>query len=95
MAEILCRFQTDYIVCGLAPLDDHLMLLAYTDETVDDSSNKKAGANRVGQPPEIRVVTMKNEELSSDVLTVPGFEAYMARNYRLGKRLVSFFPQFL
>jgi len=29
-------------------------------------------------------VTMKNEELSSDVLTVAGFESCMARNYRLG-----------
>ena len=39
---------------------------------------------QVGQPPEIHVVTMKNEELSSDVLTVAGYEGCMARNYRLG-----------
>jgi hypothetical protein len=47
MGVIMARFQTDYIVCGIAPLNDNLALLAYTDETVDDSSNKKAGARRV------------------------------------------------
>ena len=47
MAEIVCRLQTEYIVCGIAPLGDNLVLLAYSDESVDDSSNKKAGAKRV------------------------------------------------
>jgi hypothetical protein len=43
----------------------------------------------VGQPPEIRVVTMKNEELTSDVLTIVGYETCMARNYRLGTHALS------
>jgi len=47
MAEITCRFQTEYIVCGIAPLGENLVLLAYLDEPIDDSSNKKAGAKRV------------------------------------------------
>ena len=36
-----------------------------------------------GQRPEVRILTRENEELTSDALSVNGFQQYQAKDYRL------------
>jgi hypothetical protein len=48
-------------VCGIAPFGEYLCLLAYIEE---DENGRK-----VPQPPELRIITRHNEEISSDALT--------------------------
>jgi len=43
------------------------------------------------QRPEIRIVSLQNEEISSDALSVTGYEHYQAKDYRLGNFNLSFF----
>lgn len=31
-----CRFQTDFIVCGIAPFKDMLLLMAYVVDDIDE-----------------------------------------------------------
>ena len=35
----LYRFQTDFIVCGIAPFKDMLLLLAYVVDDIDEIAN--------------------------------------------------------
>lgn len=46
--EIVCFFHTDFFICGIAPLNDNLVLLAF----VVDEEAREAGAQR----PELRIV---------------------------------------
>jgi len=39
---------------------------------------------QTAQRPEIRIVTIRNEEISSDALTLHGYEHFQAKDYRLG-----------
>lgn len=74
--EILAFFHTDFYIAGLAPLDGGLLvLLAY----VVDAE----GGNKAAERPELRILTRSNEEVSSDALSMHGFERLAAKDYRL------------
>ncbi|KAK3247688.1 Vacuolar protein sorting-associated protein 41 [Cymbomonas tetramitiformis] len=72
------RFQTEYYISGLAPYGDSIIILAYIPEE-QGQGEKGKGAMR----PEVRLVTYNNEEISTDVLSVHGYEHYKANDYLL------------
>ncbi|KAG5460394.1 MAG: LOW QUALITY PROTEIN: hypothetical protein BJ554DRAFT_7565, partial [Olpidium bornovanus] len=82
--DVLTMFQTDYIISGVAPFRDMLLLLTYTvdrmienEQTEDEEEQRRKVACR----PELRIVDSKNEELSSDALSLTGFEYYQPNDY--------------
>jgi len=82
--EIVAVFQTDFWVCGLAPLassSDELVVLAYVD---DDEDDEGGGGRRDALKPELRIISCAtNEELSSDALTIHRYSENTALDYRL------------
>ncbi|KAI9098827.1 hypothetical protein DFS34DRAFT_619093 [Phlyctochytrium arcticum] len=85
--EITCQFRTDFIVCGIAPLADEIVLLSYLTD-LPDSKNvdmvPETPMKRVrAKPPEIHIVTATGEAVGNDVLSLLGFEHYRANDYRL------------
>ncbi|KAI8371458.1 uncharacterized protein BYT42DRAFT_594997 [Radiomyces spectabilis] len=86
--EIVGMFQTDYIVCGIAPFNDTLLLLAYILEddlaSLDaDSQNPEHQRKRLATRPELHIINSDNEEISADVLALQGYEYYQANDYVL------------
>ncbi|KAJ2375006.1 Vacuolar protein sorting-associated protein 41 [Coemansia sp. RSA 2607] len=81
-AEISVALRTDFVACGVAPLDDSLLLLAYGDA---ETAAGRADAGRSGAPPvELRVVSRAQmEELSSDVLALAAHEVLQPNDYAL------------
>jgi hypothetical protein len=73
------RFRTEYIISGIAPFGNDLVILSYS-EAEDNNSNQKTNPNTnssiKGSEPELRIVTRDNAELSLDVLSIQGFENY-------------------
>ena len=65
---------TDYWICGIAPFGDYLVTLAYA-----------KGEDTVGAAPrpELRIITRNNEPISSDALSIHGYEHYGPTDYRL------------
>ncbi|KAJ3013357.1 Vacuolar protein sorting-associated protein 41 [Thoreauomyces humboldtii] len=86
--EILCQFRTDFIVSGIAPLDQDIVLLSYM---TDIAASKNVDVIQSGparraksKPPEIHIVTRLGQSVATDVLSLVGFEHYNANDYRLG-----------
>ncbi|KAL2920015.1 Vacuolar protein sorting-associated protein 41 [Polyrhizophydium stewartii] len=85
--EVSHQFRTDFIVSGIGPLGDSLVLLGYiTDlsplrnvDLLDTSAIKRQKA----QPPEIHIVDLSGESVASDVLSLIGFEYFQANDYHL------------
>ncbi|KAJ1977683.1 Vacuolar protein sorting-associated protein 41 [Dimargaris xerosporica] len=86
-AEITAMFQLDAAVCGLAPFDNHLLVLSYDVDTLqpDETFTDETLQHRsVAYPPSLRIVNYQAEELACDLLTVHGYELFQAHDYRLG-----------
>ncbi|KAI8987337.1 hypothetical protein BDF20DRAFT_814816 [Mycotypha africana] len=89
--EIVHMFQTDYMICGIAPFGDMLMLLAYfteeqqkRDQDEDTELTSRRNGNRwLASKPELHIINANNEEISADVLALHGFELYQANDYVL------------
>ncbi|RZC77090.1 hypothetical protein C5167_001267 [Papaver somniferum] len=84
--DIVASFQTSYCISGIAPYGDALVVLAYIPEKEDGEKEFSSTApSRQGnaQRPEVRIVTWKNDELTTDALPVHGFEHYKAKDYAL------------
>ncbi|CEP10790.1 hypothetical protein [Parasitella parasitica] len=84
--EITAMFQTDYIISGIAPFNDTLVLLSYLLEEEDkerDSENTASQRKRLASKPELHIINEDNEEISADVLALHGFEHYQANDYVL------------
>ncbi|GBG66483.1 hypothetical protein CBR_g63066 [Chara braunii] len=97
--EVVAMFRTDYWVSGVAPYDKDLLVLAYITTTVSEdgadtsSSHTPSGSEngvtvppqpaQAAQRPEIRILTWKNEELTSDALDIRGYEHFQANDYAL------------
>lgn len=80
--EITTIFQTDYMISGIAPFNDTLMLLSYIlEDEVEDESNM--GRKRLAAKPELHIINADNEEISADVLALHGYEHYQANDYVL------------
>lgn len=59
-----------------------LVVLAYIHDQPEGTANP-APPHASGQRPEVRILTRENEELTSDALSVNGFQQYQAKDYRL------------
>ncbi|KAI9491298.1 hypothetical protein BDB00DRAFT_767376 [Zychaea mexicana] len=86
--EIISMFQTDYIISGIAPFNDTLLLLGYIiddDESalVVDTQDPAMQRKRRAVRPELHIINDENEEISADVLALHGFEHYQANDYVL------------
>ncbi|KAI8618778.1 hypothetical protein BC830DRAFT_1107192 [Chytriomyces sp. MP71] len=90
--EIMCEFRTDFIVSGIAPLLDQIVLLSFivdmdglrNIDVLPSSSDEATVSKRVvSQQPEVHVVDMHGEHIANDVLNVFGYEHYRANDYHL------------
>lgn len=75
--EIVFQFDTDYYISGLAPLCDQLVILFYVTENSDKEDTARPRLDIIQPLPE------SCEEISSDALTVRGFQENECRDYRL------------
>ncbi|CAO3594593.1 unnamed protein product [Absidia cylindrospora] len=90
--EITTMFQTEYIISGISPFNDTILLLAYmldeeeTSSADYDAENPAFQRRRLASRPELHIVDpqLDNEEISADVLALNGFEHYQANDYVLG-----------
>lgn len=73
--KIVGMFQTDFIIAGIAPFDEDLMLLAHLEPDADDPDTP--------QRPELRIVSRSNELIISESLPLAGYETCQANDYRL------------
>ncbi|KAJ3144786.1 Vacuolar protein sorting-associated protein 41 [Geranomyces variabilis] len=85
--EIICQFRTDFIVSGIAPLDEDIVLLSFMTD-IAESKNvdviQSGPASRAkSKPPEVHIVTTAGQSVATDVLSLIGFEHYNANDYRL------------
>ncbi|KAF9307478.1 Vacuolar protein sorting-associated protein 41 [Mortierella antarctica] len=77
-------FQTDFIVCGIAPFKEMLLLMAYNVDNIDEIahiSGSETNERKMAKRPELRIINAFNEEISSDALTLHGFAHYQANDY--------------
>ncbi|XP_045596774.1 vacuolar protein sorting-associated protein 41 homolog isoform X1 [Procambarus clarkii] len=80
--EIVYMFTTDFYVCGVGPLDEHLVVLAYNKQT--DLSLASLGVD--SRRPQMRVLEPLQgtfEEISKDVLGIRCYQEYKPANYHL------------
>ncbi|XP_038045222.1 LOW QUALITY PROTEIN: vacuolar protein sorting-associated protein 41 homolog [Patiria miniata] len=82
--EIVNFFKTDFYVCGLAPMLDNLVVIAYmTDEALaEDDEQDDEGARR----PQLKILTALPDDyhvVSSDALSIRGFQEYRPSDYHL------------
>mmetsp|Transcript_19730 Transcript_19730/g.37590 ORF Transcript_19730/g.37590 Transcript_19730/m.37590 type:complete len:920 (-) Transcript_19730:193-2952(-) len=78
--HVVAMFQTNYFLSGIAPFASSLLLLAYHPPGSGDSDSEPEEGHH---PPELALVTWKNEALGTDVLKVHGLEHYKANDYSL------------
>jgi vacuolar protein sorting-associated protein 41 len=88
--EIVAMFQTDYYICGIAPFQEWLVVLAYIEaDEFSDSEDTPAAADdskqatRSALRPELRIISRTNDDISSDALPILGYQRYEANDYRL------------
>jgi len=85
--EVLYEFKTDYIISGIATLNDSIMLIAFIidrDELKDidvliDTPKKR----KKSQPPEIRIIDYDGNEIAADVISMKNYEKFMSNDYHL------------
>ncbi|KAI9138627.1 hypothetical protein BKA69DRAFT_1127186 [Paraphysoderma sedebokerense] len=91
--EIIFNLQTEYIVSGIVPYGDMLVVLAYfedhiyrDDQSVAESLNSSvSGEKKPARRPEVRLLhpLYEDPELSSDGLNLQGYENFQAKDYKL------------
>jgi len=84
--EIVAILQTDFMISGVGSFGEYIVLLAFiTDDSSDQEEGRSSKAISSGSPsrPELRILTRANEEVSSDALSIIGFEKYNVRDYQL------------
>lgn len=87
--EITAIFQVDCMISGLTPYKNDFLVLAYvppdegdgfaTEITTSREEQKRKAANR----PELRIISRKGEELSSDALSLTGYHLHGCNDYIL------------
>eukprot|EP01120_Amphizonella_sp_Union-15-10_P003630 TRINITY_DN1403_c0_g1_i1.p1 TRINITY_DN1403_c0_g1~~TRINITY_DN1403_c0_g1_i1.p1 ORF type:complete len:882 (-),score=190.64 TRINITY_DN1403_c0_g1_i1:13-2658(-) len=78
--QIVSIFETEgYFISGIAPFGEDLVILAFLDDDEEDDGSDEKKSLR----PELRIVSRKGDEISSDALAIHGFEYYKASDYRL------------
>lgn len=77
-------FAVDFYICGVAPYESNLIVLAYdedNDDSDDGSDNRRA--IRASPRPELRIYDLEGEEIALDALSIRDYEHYFATDYRL------------
>ncbi|CAG2062815.1 unnamed protein product [Timema podura] len=77
VVQQVSMFKTDFYICGIGPLDSNLVILGYGKELDTDGK---------AQRPQLYVIDAKDEdyvELSTDSLTLRGFQEYKCNDYHL------------
>ncbi|XP_072029867.1 vacuolar protein sorting-associated protein 41 homolog isoform X2 [Amphiura filiformis] len=81
--EIVSMLKTDFYVCGLAPLGEDLIVLAYvTEGPIQEDQDEGEGSRR----PQLKVITPDTDDyvcVSSEALSIRGFQEYRASDYHL------------
>uniref|UniRef100_A0A669E736 Vacuolar protein sorting-associated protein 41 homolog n=1 Tax=Oreochromis niloticus TaxID=8128 RepID=A0A669E736_ORENI len=78
--EIVSAFETEFFICGLAPLADQLVTLFFVKENSDQMDEELCARPRLDI---IQPLPESCEEISSDALTVRNFQDNECRDYRL------------
>ncbi|XP_030059835.1 vacuolar protein sorting-associated protein 41 homolog [Microcaecilia unicolor] len=78
--EIVSQFDEEFYISGLAPLSDQLVILFYVKEVSDKVGKECCARPRLDI---IQPLPESYEEISSDALTVRGFQENECRDYRL------------
>lgn len=79
--ELVAMFTTDFYISGLASFNDDLVLVAYVEEEIEGDDGKPGVVE--AERPELRITTLRNEEICSDALSIRGFKAYQPNDYAL------------
>uniref|UniRef100_A0A1A8EVJ0 Vacuolar protein sorting-associated protein 41 homolog n=1 Tax=Nothobranchius korthausae TaxID=1143690 RepID=A0A1A8EVJ0_9TELE len=78
--EIVSAFETEFFICGLAPLVDQLVTLFFVKENSDQMDEEFRSRPRLDI---IQPLPESCEEISSDALTVRSYHDNECRDYRL------------
>ncbi|KAM7322640.1 hypothetical protein ACRRTK_018145 [Alexandromys fortis] len=78
--EIVSQFETEFYISGLAPLCDQLVVLSYVKEVSEKTEREYCARPRLDI---IQPLPETCEEISSDALTVRGFQENECRDYHL------------
>ncbi|XP_059840611.1 vacuolar protein sorting-associated protein 41 homolog isoform X1 [Hypanus sabinus] len=78
--EIVSAFESEFYICGLAPLGERLVLLMYVKESLEQKDNEHCARPRLDI---IHHLPDTYEEISSDALSVRGFQENECRDYSL------------
>ncbi|KAF4020235.1 hypothetical protein G4228_012017, partial [Cervus hanglu yarkandensis] len=78
--EIVSQFETEFYISGLAPLCDQLVVLSYVKEVSEKTEREYCARPRLDI---IQPLSETCEEISSDALTVRGFQENECRDYHL------------
>lgn len=81
-AEVTSVLQLECMISGLAPHGEDFLVLAYIAEEPDEHEGA-THRRRVGLRPELRIISLAGEELSSDVLSLQDVARYGCNDYRL------------
>uniref|UniRef100_A0A8C6V0T5 VPS41 subunit of HOPS complex n=1 Tax=Neogobius melanostomus TaxID=47308 RepID=A0A8C6V0T5_9GOBI len=76
--EIVSAFETEFFICGLAPLADQLVTLYFVKENAENMDFRARPRLDI-----IQSLPESCEEISSDALTVRNFQDNECRDYRL------------
>ncbi|XP_076360932.1 vacuolar protein sorting-associated protein light isoform X2 [Tachypleus tridentatus] len=77
--QIVSLFSTDFYICGIAALEENLVVLSVLKDDIQFPSGH-------GSRPQLRVIEPHCEysnEMSSDILSVRGFQEYSCKDYYL------------
>ncbi|XP_075683045.1 vacuolar protein sorting-associated protein 41 homolog isoform X2 [Rhinoderma darwinii] len=78
--EIVSQFDTEFFISGIAPLCDQFVMLFFVKETSDNANKELCARPRLDI---IQPQADSCEEVSSDAITVRGFQENECRDYRL------------
>ncbi|KAJ3268145.1 Vacuolar protein sorting-associated protein 41 [Terramyces sp. JEL0728] len=82
--QVLHQFRTEFVVAGIAPFQDDILLLSFITDALDETAGSDVFATKkTSSPPEIHIVSLDGLEVANDVLSINGFENYQANDYRL------------
>ncbi|XP_033639458.1 vacuolar protein sorting-associated protein 41 homolog isoform X2 [Asterias rubens] len=83
--EIVSAFTTDFYVCGLAPMNSDIVVIAYITAEItecDDDTEESEGAWR----PQLKIITPLVDDyelVSGEALSIRGFQDYRPSDYHL------------
>ncbi|XP_048367400.1 vacuolar protein sorting-associated protein 41 homolog [Sphaerodactylus townsendi] len=78
--EIVSQFNTEFHISGIAPLCDQLVVLSYVKDVLEKTETEYCARPRLDI---IQPFPESCEEISSDALTVRGYQENECRDYRL------------